>query len=298
MEREWLLLMLIMLLGGVVLHSVAWLPCARPDGQSGRALERRAWFRLWSPVVPVLVIAAWLGGWAMTQFDPVRDRLGVLTLYGLWLPFAFIFARAVGRAAWALLRPAPDSGVSTIGLFQPQTLFSPFLARQLDDKLIRAALAHEHAHARHRDPLRIWLAQLITDLQWPWPSAQRRFTNWLVALELARDEEARENGADGTDLAAAIMASIRFVHQLPVKERVFRSGTLFAHAGLFGDGRVLRERVTRLLAPLSQGEQAAAAPVLSFQFAALLLVSVLVLAALVGAWCGAPVLRALLALTT
>lgn len=298
MEREWLLLMLIMLLGGAMLQAVAWLPAIPPDRASGRVLEQRAWLRLWYPVIPLLVVAAWLGGWAMTQFDPVRDRLGALTLYALWLPFAFLFGRALLRAGWSLLRPSPDSGVATIGLLQPQTLFSPFLARQLDDPLIRAALAHEHAHARHRDPLRIWLAQFITDLQWPWPAAQQRFTSWLVALELARDEEARERGADGADLAAAVMASIRFVRQLPVKETSLWNGTHFAHARLFGDGRVLQERVTRLLAPLAQGEQSAAAPVLSFPSAVLLLVPVLMLAALVGAWCGPPVLRALLALTT
>ncbi|MGC8535985.1 MAG: hypothetical protein ACP5QR_10725 [Rhizomicrobium sp.] len=297
MEREWLLLMLIMLLGGVALHSVAWLPSKPSDSTSGRAQEQRAWLRLWYPVVPALLIAAWLGGWALTQFDPVRDRLGIWTLYGLWLPFAFIFGRAVVRAAWALLRSTPDSGVSTIGLFRPQTLFSPFLAKQLDEQLICAALAHEHAHARHRDPLRIWLAQLVTDLQWPWPPAQQRFISWLVALELARDDEARELGADGADLAAAVMASIRFARQLPVKEPALSSGTLFAHAHLFGDGRVLRERVTRLLAPLCQVEQLAEDPTLSFQSAALLLVPALLLAAFAGAWFGPPVLQALLALT-
>ncbi len=298
MEREWLLLLLIMLLGGLALHAVAWIPAPSPGNMSGRALERRAWLRLWSPVVPALIIAAWLGGWAMTQLDPVRDRLGVWTLYGVWLPFAFIFGRALVRAGWALLRPSPDSGVSTIGLLQPQTLFSPFLARELDDQLIRAALAHERAHAGHRDPLRIWLAQLISDLQWPWPSAQQRFTTWLVALELARDEEARQQGTDGADLAAAVMASIRFARQLPVKERAAWRGTHFAHARLFGDGRVLQERVTRLLAPLPQNGQSAAGPGLSFQSAVLLLVPVLLLAALIGACYGAPVLRDLLALTT
>jgi hypothetical protein len=298
MEREWLLLMLVMLLGGAILHALAWLPPVQPDRASGRVLEQRAWLRLWYPAVPALVVAAWLGGWAMTQFDPVRDRLGVWTLYGLWLPFAFLFGRALLRAGWSLLRPSPDSGVATIGFLQPQTLFSPFLARQLEDQLIRAALAHEHAHARHRDPLRIWLAQFFTDLQWPWPAAQQRFTSWLVALELARDEEARAHGADGADLAAAVMASIRFVHQLPAKEPLLWNGTRFAHARLFGDGRVLQERVTRLLAPLSQGAQSVAGPALSFQSAVLLLVPVLMLAALVGVWCGAPVLRALLALTT
>ncbi|MGH8257493.1 MAG: hypothetical protein ACRET0_14925, partial [Steroidobacteraceae bacterium] len=105
----------------------------------------------------------------------------------------------------------------------------------------------------HRDPLRIWLAQLVTDLQWPWPAAQRRLGAWLEALELARDQEARACGIDGAELAAAVLASVRFLKSIPPEERAALSGTQVAHARLIGDSRTLKERVLRLLAPVPAG---------------------------------------------
>jgi hypothetical protein len=106
---------------------------------------------------------------------------------------------------------------------------------------MRAALAHERAHVRHLDPLRIWIAQFVTDLQWPWWSAQRRFETWLTALEHARDDEARAEGIDGADLAAALVASIRF----------HCDSTGGVCAPLIGNRSALEERIARLLQPLA-----------------------------------------------
>lgn len=296
MEREWLLSMLVVLLGGLALQLLSWIP---PIDSRGARSERTAWLRLWFPVVPALVVAAWLGGWALTESDPVRDRLGIWTLYAAWAPFAVIFGRAAVRAVWALLRRAPDCGVSTIGLIQPQTVFSPFLARQLADAEVRAALAHEGAHASHRDPLRIWLAQLLTDLQWPWPSAQRRLQTWLVALELARDEEARRSGIDGAELAAAVLGSVRFLQRLPAawRWRASLNGTSFAHARLIGDSRTLRERMSCLLAPLPQASRGAPT-IPAFWTAEILLVFLLLIALVLGIIYGERVMHVLLALTS
>jgi hypothetical protein len=104
---------------------------------------------------------------------------------------------------------------------------------------MQAALAHERAHVRHLDPLRIWIAQFVTDLQWPWASAQSRFQTWLATLEEARDDEARARGIEGSDLAAALVASIRFY-------RGRRTG-ICAH--LIGERSALEERIERLLRP-------------------------------------------------
>ncbi len=249
MERESLLAILIMLLGGALQQLLALWPsrasCEAPPAE----LERRTWIGLWIPVVPVLFVAAGLLGWALQESDPVRDPLDLGVLLAIWAPFGLVFVRAAARAAWALASRPADCGVSTIGLIQPQVVFSPFLAKQLDDGVIRAALAHERSHALHRDPLRIWIAQVVTDLQWPWSSPKRRFEAWLDALELARDDEARANGADGAELAAAVLASVRFLSQLPPAESVRFKGSQRAHARLIGDSRVLRHRVSRLLSP-------------------------------------------------
>ncbi|MDE2462230.1 MAG: hypothetical protein KGO02_00735, partial [Alphaproteobacteria bacterium] len=152
MEREWLLCVLVIMLGGLALQLISWLPTPRAHRARGEAFERNAWLSLWWPIVPALLVAAWLAGWAATQLDPVRDRLGIWTLYVLWAPFAFIFARALARALWALLRPVPESGVSTIGLLHPRTLFSPFLARQLDNTAILAGCAVYHARPLPKAP--------------------------------------------------------------------------------------------------------------------------------------------------
>ena len=70
--------------------------------------------------------------------------------------------------------------------------------------------------------------------------AKKRFGLWILALELARDEEARASGIDGSDLATAILASAR----------LGRQAILSANAALIGDPSTLKERVSRLLEPL------------------------------------------------
>ena len=144
------------------------------------------------------------------------------------------------RAVWSLVHEEGEVVTATVGLLRPWILFSPYLARTLDDRTIEAALEHERAHARHRDPLRIWLAQFAADLQWPWPQALERFRLWILALELARDEEARASGVEGSDLATAILAS----------SRLGREAILPANAALISDPSTLKERISRLLEPL------------------------------------------------
>ena len=296
MERETLVTLLIMLSGGLMLQLLAAWPPAKAAGADPAALERQAWRDLCRPALAVLLLAAWFVGWALTEPDPVRDPLdpGVVVL--LWLPFGLLFMRAAVRAAWALLREPPECGVSTCGFLQPQVVFSPFLARRLDEPLIHAALAHEHAHARHRDPLRIWVAQFITDLQWPWPQAPRRMTAWLAALELARDEEARREGIEGPDLAAAVLASVRFLGELPARQRDALAGTQLVHARLIGDAQTLHQRVARLLAP-TRGSGAAATR-FSLRRRVVLMVPLLLAVMLLGAVWGQRIMLPLLGLTT
>jgi Zn-dependent protease with chaperone function len=239
MERESLLTVLTILLGGVALQLIgAWLS-TRSRAKPGFELERAAWLRLWWPLTPALIVAAWLCGWALSQPDPVPARVGPL-LFIVCAPFVLIGIRAVLRAGWSLLSSPDEFGIATIGLIRPHIVFSPELARLLDERAVQAALAHERAHVRHLDPLRIWIAQFVTDLQWPWASAQRRFETWLAALEHARDDEARAEGIEGADLAAALVASVRF----------HRNVTVGAYARLIGDRSALEERVARLLKPV------------------------------------------------
>jgi hypothetical protein len=62
----------------------------------------------------------------------------------------------------------------------------------------------------------------------------------MLALELARDEEARATGVDGSDLAGAILASVGFRHNV----------IPFSSAALTGEPSAIKERIGRLLDPL------------------------------------------------
>jgi len=239
MERELCLSILIVLIGGTTVLSCGWWPVGDVRESSARRLEQIAWRQVWLPVAPAIIVAAWLCGWALVEPDPVPEGAPPLLIL-MSLPLAMVFARAVIRAGWSLFGDRRDPGTATVGLLRPWIVFSPHLAKGLDDLQIEAALAHERAHAQHRDPLRILLAQFVTDLQWPWPQAQQRLRRWLFALELARDEEAREAGIEGPDLAEAIVASARFRQQ----------ANLSLRAALTGEASALKERVKRLSQPL------------------------------------------------
>jgi Zn-dependent protease with chaperone function len=180
-ERESLLSLLILVLGGITLQVFAIWPWNNRRASASALVERQRWLVLWYPVAPTALVAAWLCGWALSQPDPVPGPVGPF-IFIACAPFAVVVMRALGRAAWSLARSPGDCGVATVGLFRPHIVFAPQLAKRLDDLAIEAALAHERAHVRHRDPLRIWIAQLLTDLQCPWGSARLRLTSWLAAL--------------------------------------------------------------------------------------------------------------------
>src|SRR5438445_1945827 len=239
MERECFLSILVALLGGMIILACGWWPARNAGGGSARHLERFRSHQIWLPLVPALIVAACLCGWALAEPDPTPEKASMLLILAS-VPFALLFGRAAIRAVWSLVRDEGDVVTATVGLLRPWILFSPYLAKALDDRMIEAALEHERAHARHRDPLRIWLAQLATDPQLPWPQAQKRFGLWILALEFARDEEARMSGVDGSDLATAILASAR----------LGRQAILPANAALIADPSTLKERISRLLEPL------------------------------------------------
>jgi hypothetical protein len=273
MERETLLTLLLLLFGGLAMQPLAPLPRRPLADEAPRIAERSAWLRLWLPVAPTLVVGAWLCGWALREPDPVQARFDHGMLIAASLPFALVALRAALRAAWALVREPAELPICTAGLWRPRILFSPLLARALDEGQIRAALEHERAHARHRDPLRIWLAQLATDLQWPWPWAQERFEAWLEILECARDDEARDRGADGIDLAAAVLTIAR-----RSSPSLRPRGTWWAapvDAALLGDAQSLQLRIARLLSPLPEADEsptwAGLGPTAAFAMAAALL---------------------------
>ncbi|MDE2608159.1 MAG: hypothetical protein KGL61_01165 [Burkholderiales bacterium] len=299
MERESLLTVLLILFGGLAVQPFAMLSLRTTPGLDGRSAERLAWLRLWLPVMPALMVAAWLCGWALREPDPVHDHLDRWVLIGACVPFAIVVWRAALRAVWALTREPFDAGtgVCTVGLLRPQILFSPFLAKTLDDDMIDAAWRHEQAHVQHRDPLRIWLAQLATDLQWPWPGARQRLDTWLEALELARDDEARRHGASGAALAAALLSTLRRA-SLGAEAQARRNRVhLSAHARLTGNPQALQRRVALLLAPLADAPAASPRALTRFLQIEARFICMLMAAGILGALYGERILHPLLAWT-
>ncbi len=210
MDRELVLIVLVLLLaGGGALLAAAAMPRPRSaDARaSARAVEHRAASRLAFPVLPSLLVLAALIGWA--SVEPTHaERLPWWTFVAA-APVVVVWTRAIVRAALgARHRAGAVRTAATIGLWRPVVVVATEFSEVLDEQARAATLAHERAHVVHRDPLRLWLGQLATDLQWPIPSAARRFRAWRHALEMARDEEARVH-VDGADLAVAILAAAR-----------------------------------------------------------------------------------------
>ena len=208
------------------------------------AVERDRWARVWLPLVPTAIVWSALLGWALREPEHSEPVPHALLLAGL--PFAVIWFRAGFRAVRSLCLISADFPAATVGLLRPRVVISPRLVAALDPSALAAAREHEDAHVRHRDPLRLWLAQLAADLQWPRPAAHDRFLDWREALELARDREVRDRGIDGADLAAAILQATRLT--MP--------RSTGCAAALAGEGRALKRRVARLLAPLPAGRPA------------------------------------------
>jgi hypothetical protein len=244
MNRDLVFATLVLGLCGSAIWVAGWIGGAstsvdRQLGESGRAAERRSWRRLWWPLLPAAVALAALCGWTIQEPPSTDELLRPAALLGL-IPLALVWVRATFRAGRALVPPRVAPVAATVGLLRPRVVIDTGLCRRLERLPLDAALAHERAHARHRDPLRIWLAQIATDLQWPNPVAQRRFDRWAETLELARDEEVRAGGVRGEDLAAALVAAVRLA----------RESVLAAAARLTGPERALCERIERLLHPL------------------------------------------------
>lgn len=246
MDREVVLAVLVLMLCGPILLGLGLFRVGGPGDGPAVAVERGAWNRLCLPALPGLLVLALLIGWAVQE--PDRADESVLPHAILFAsPFACVWLRAALRAMTALFQRRPEAAAATIGLLRPRILISTALRSKLDSRALRAVEEHEAAHLRHRGPLRIWLGQIVADLQWPCSSAPRRYRDWRRALELRRDEEACARGVEGVDLAAALVEAARCGEG---------NATVAASAALLDAGALLHERVMRLLAFPAGGDDA------------------------------------------
>ncbi|MEC7526397.1 MAG: M56 family metallopeptidase [Myxococcota bacterium] len=212
--------------------------------------EVGAFWRVVAPVLAAAAVLAFFVGWAVQEPDPADEWLEA-GFWGLSAATAIVVLRATARGLSALRIP-PGLPVGVVGLFRPRVVVSEAFGRGVDESVLRAALAHEAAHVRHRDPLRIWLVAFATDLQWPLPGARSRFESWLLALEVERDDEALARGATRGALAEAILAAARLTRG-PTRTAVAavgsEPGVALRMRRLLGGGARPRVRDDRRWAP-------------------------------------------------
>lgn len=234
MDREVLFVALVLTVAGPLFWLGGLVPFRARLRRSGCASEAAHWRALWLPAVAPLIALATLAGWAVLEPENAEPIgfMGLVSSTGSLL----VWVRAALRAVRSVAPRATGGPAATVGLLRPRVILDPAFVAQLDEHELRAVRAHEEAHRRHGDPARLLAAQLVTDLQWPMPFAQRRLREWRLALELARDEEARLAGGDGAALASAILRCAR------------RRGRRTSLAvGLLDCGDALAVRVRRLL---------------------------------------------------
>jgi len=151
---------------------------------------------------------------------------------------------ATWRAISALLRVAgsevPAGGLVvsaeplsvTAGLVWPLVLVSTGLKGRLTASQLEAVLAHERAHARRRDPLRLLAAALLGAAHGP-GTRTLLLSDAALACEEAADEEAAREIGDRTVVAEAIVAVERLFG-----ERANRLGLAVGMTGCATEARV------------------------------------------------------------
>lgn len=95
------------------------------------------------------------------------------------------------------------------GFFRPTIEIAAGLVEQLDDEALRAALLHEAAHLRHRDPIRSFAGECARICNPFSRLLSDEFRAWQYAREIGCDRAAVDAGARPIHLADAILTSTR-----------------------------------------------------------------------------------------
>jgi Zn-dependent protease with chaperone function len=152
-------------------------------------------------------------------------------------------AAALGLATRLDVVAGADAFAITYGLIRPRILVSTGLAAALAPAEIRAVLAHEREHLRHRDPLRRLAARLAAAWACYLPAA-----GWLARRAALRHELAADRAAAGSAGRGVLAAALLKLASMPACPAI-------AAASPAGDGRrSLEARITQLEAgrPLRQ----------------------------------------------
>jgi len=149
----------------------------------------------------------------------------------------------VGRTAEGvpiLLHPGNQSLLAVAGLFSSRILISSglFDRSRFSEMAFDVALAHEGAHARHRDNLKASLLSILPHISigsGRLPSLERQ---WRRAAELAADEEGAQGKPERSLLLAELLVALASENHRPMPHIL---------TTLLSRGEDLRARVDRLL---------------------------------------------------
>ena len=112
----------------------------------------------------------------------------------------------------------------TVGLVTPHILVARALAHQLSAPELAAVLAHEAAHLRRRDPLRVFLLSFLARTLFWLPLLGRLSDDFLEDTEIRADDHAAGTRSGGTDpdrslvLASALVTLAGAYRPHPVAE--------------------------------------------------------------------------------
>jgi Zn-dependent protease with chaperone function len=126
----------------------------------------------------------------------------------------WLYAHTTRRHAGALVLEDGRPRAFCAGLLRPRVYVSAGALDLLDDAALRAVLAHEHAHARRRDPLRLACGRVLARALFVLPGLGQLHRSQLALAELSADESAI--AADPGNRAALARAMLSFAeHSRP-----------------------------------------------------------------------------------
>jgi Zn-dependent protease with chaperone function len=149
----------------------------------------------------------------------------VVVLVGLLRPLfsmalAWRYARLLERASTAIpelgvwLTPLDRPWSTCVGFLRTRVYITTGLAKLLDAEELSAVIAHEQAHARRRDNLRLLLAQAAFGPTVIMPTAHYFLRRLQASLEHSADRDAAREATDEATLASALVKAARKLRDL------------------------------------------------------------------------------------
>lgn len=192
---------------------------------------------IWSVIFSLLMTRLLWGGWrlrrlAATCHEPTEDEAGHV------LKTMKAVATETGLKKNPRLLLGPAKSVPMVwGIFRP-CLLLPDGAQHWPTEKLRAVLLHELAHLKRRDPLALWMGQVMLAAHWFNPLA------WLTLRRLRADQE---RACDDTVLRQGIRPSDYAQHLLDLSRQTRLAPDLSLCALAMARSAPVAGRVTAIL---------------------------------------------------